>query len=46
MVFGACPHVHTIKLVDKIDQNNGFVVCGDCSKDPKFANWFTAEKLQ
>lgn len=45
MVFGGCTHIHAIKLVDKIDQNNGFLLCDKCSKDPDFADLFEKEKL-
>jgi len=33
MVFGGCSHIHTVKLTNITNPNNGFFACGDCGKD-------------
>lgn len=46
MVFGGCSHAHTVKLTDTVNPNNGFFVCGKCSKDTDFADGFRMERMQ
>jgi len=46
MVFGGCSHIHTVKLTDTINPNNGFFACGDCGKDINSAQDYEVTNLK
>ena len=46
MVFGGCSHIHTVKLTNIVNPNNGFLACGICGKDINSAQDYKVTNLK